>query len=296
MMGRKVRAIRLATALLACAAGGVALAALEWPLPPAAIAATFGTPAKGRMVTGVALAASGEIVRSAGEGELVFAADEGIWPSGLPSALGAFLVVEHAGDMAAVYAHLDSASTSDNQRDLRAGDALGAAGASGWAEGEGLLLQIYDRKKGNWVNPLLILPRIDDKKPPVIRSLALRRGGAAQLLGETRLIKQGVYALCLSAADPSGAKWTAGPLAPLSMRVSIDGTLVASGVFDIARASNGDILFFSDSPRPGAALRDADGGFVLAERLLTRGKVLFEAVVEDAAGNRRSASWSIAIE
>jgi len=293
-MSPKLRAILAGAAFIAC--GAEALAALEWPLPPAAIAATFGTPAAGRMVTGVALAASGEIVRSAGVGELVFAAPEGVGPSGLPSALGSFLLVEHEGGMAAVYAHLEPESTSDPPRAMRGGDALGAAGSSGWAEGEGLLLQIYDRKEGQWVNPLLLLPRVEDDKAPVIRSLLLRRGAVTRLLGEDRSIGQGVYSLSLSTADPSGAKWTAGPLAPYSMRVSIDGKLVASGVFDVARDADGDLLFFSEAPRAGVALRDAQGGYVLAERLLTKGKALFEAEVEDAAGNRRRASWSIAVE
>jgi len=293
-MSPKHRAALAGAALLACCAA--ALAALEWPLPPAAIAATFGTPAAGRMVAGVALAASGEIVRSAGPGELAYAAGEGVGPSGLPSALGSFLIVEHEGGMAAVYAHLDPASIAESGRVLRGGDALGAAGSSGWAEGEGLLLQIYDRVEGQWVNPLLLLPRVEDDKAPSIRSLRLRRGAASRLLGEDRSAGQGVYALSLSTSDASSAKWTAGPLAPFSMRVSIDGKLVASGVFDIARDADGDLLFFSEGPRASADLRDAQGGFILGERLLTRGKALFEVEVEDASGNRRRASWSIAVE
>ncbi len=294
-MERGARAIAAAAAMF-LATGGAALRALEWPLSPAGIAATFGTQAKGRIVSGIALAASGGQVRAAGEGELVFAAGEGIGPSGLPSALGAFVVVEHDRRMAAVYSHLASGTVDGSARALGKGEALGASGVSGWAEGEGMLFQVYDREESRWVNPLLLLPPVADEKPPAIRSIVLSRGGDSFVLGDAKSLRQGNYSISLIVSDPSDAAWTAGPLAPYALRLSIDGTQAAKGVFDVARAVGGDLCFFSDPPRPASTLRGAEGGYVLAERLLTRGRVVFEAVAEDAAGNRRTASWTVTVE
>ena len=294
-MRRAARAF-VAAVVLACVNGGAALAALEWPLAQSGIAATFGTQAQGRIVTGLALAAEGGLVRAAGDGELVFAAEEGVGPSGLPSALGTFMVVEHERGMAAVYAHLSPGTAADRAREIRSGDPLGATGASGWAEGPGMLLQVYDRQESRWVNPLLLMPSRADQKPPVIRSLTLMRGGESFVLGEARVVRQGTYLVALTAADAPEAAWIAGPLAPFSMRLTIDGTVAAKGTFDVARAEGGEVAFFSESPRPASGLRGPGGGYVLVERLFTRGKVLFEANVEDASGNRRSASWSVVVE
>ncbi len=284
-----------AAALLACAAGA-ALAALDWPLSSPSLAATFGTAAPGGLVTGLALASAGGLVRAVEGGEILFCSDGPGGRSPLPSALGSFVIVEHARQVAGVYSHLAPGSASDYLRKVRPGDILGAAGASGWTEGEGLLFQAFDRKEGRWVNPLLLLPPLGDDKPPVIRSLSLLRAGKSYPLGETRSLGQGVYGIALEASDPSAAPWTAGPLAPYSIRLVIDGALAARCVFDVARASGGELVFFSEGPRAAAALRGGEGRYVLAERLLARGKVVFEVQVEDAAGNRRSASWSVLVE
>lgn len=290
---------RLAAAIVAVASalGFVAgVAALDWPLPDPRIAANFGTEATGRVVTGVALAAADGIVRAAEEGEVLFSAEEGKSASALPWALGSFIVVEHQRQMTAVYSHLAPGSVSDYLKRVKAGDILGRAGASGWAEGPGTLFQVLDRKEGRWVNPLLLLPRRPDDKAPSIRSLVLLRDGTSYPLGETPAVSQGTYALAIEASDPADADWTAGPLAPYSIRLSIDGQTVAKAVFDVASCSDGKLMLFSSEPRAAGALRGGEGRYILAERLLTRGRIGVEAVVEDAAGNRRSASWSIVVE
>lgn len=288
-----LRRFAAAAVVLACTIGGFAL---DWPLPDPHVAATFGTEAKGRLVAGVALAAADGLVRSAEDGEIVFAVEEGKSPSALPWTLGSFVIVEHQRQMQGVYSHLASGSVSDYLRRVKAGDILGRAGASGWAEGPGLLFQMLDRKEARWVNPLLLLPPQDDEKQPTIRSLVLVRDGKSYKLGEVGSVIQGTYALAVEASDPPDASWTAGPLAPYSIRLSMDGKSVAKAVFDVASCSKGQLLFFSEEPRPAAALRGGEGRYVLTERLLTRGRTVFEVVVEDATGNRRAASWSVVVE
>lgn len=283
-----------ATAALACAAA--ALAAMEWPLASATIAATFGTTAAGRLVTGIALAADEGLAHAVEDGELIFVSDGLISASGLPSTLGTFAVVEHSRNIAGVYSHLDPGSVPANARRISAGDAVGSAGSSGWAEGKGILFQSFDRQESRWVNPLLLLPPQADKKPPVIRSLSLIRGGKAYTLGGTVSVGQGSYALALETSDVSDSGWNAGPLAPYSIRLLIDGAVVANDLFDVAGASGGELAFFSESPRAASLLRGGDGKYVLAERFLARGRVVFEAQVEDASGNGRSASWSVLVE
>lgn len=71
---------------------GASAAALDWPLSPPRVAATFGTYAKGRVVAGIALSSEDGIVRSAEDGELSFSLEDGANASGLPTPLGSYIV------------------------------------------------------------------------------------------------------------------------------------------------------------------------------------------------------------
>jgi hypothetical protein len=270
--------------------------AMDWPLAPPRLAATFGTFAKGRVVIGVALASEEGTVRSAEDGEIAFSVEEGAHPSGLPMPLGSFAVVEHQRGIAAVYSHLAPGTLATRIRKVRAGDPLGKPGSSGWVEGSGLLFQVFDRRAGSWVNPLLVLPPNADDKPPVIRSLALSRSGKTYALGEVSSLPQGTYRVSVDVVDPPDSPWIAGPLAPYVIRLAIDGVEVTKYVFDVAKGSDGRLALFALSPVGTASLRTPEGRYSLVEKLFSRGRVAIEARVEDAAGNKRSASWTLLVE
>jgi hypothetical protein len=285
-----------AGAALALAAASGAAVALDWPLSPPRLAATFGTPAAGRLVSGVCLASEDGIVRASEKGELSFCVEEGSLLSGLPMPLGTFMVVEHGGGLAGVYAHLARGTASDYLSAVEAGAILGRAGATGWSEGSGALFEVFDRKEGSWVNPLLVLPPLADDKPPIIRSVALSRGTATFVLGSRPAIPQGSYTVSADVADPADSLWVAGPLAPYVLRLSVDGVEIARKVFDVARGKDGELAFFSREPSPSSGLRTAEGRWVLGDRLLSRGRVSFDLRVEDAAGNKRSSTWIVSVE
>jgi hypothetical protein len=286
----------LAAAIAACALSGLPAIAMDWPLSPPRLAATFGTFAKGRVVAGVALSSDDGLVRSAEEGELSFVLEEGTHPAGLPTPLGSFAVVEHQRGMAAVYSHLAPGSLANYLRKLNAGDILGKPGSSGWVEGQGIVFQVFDRRAGSWVNPLLVLPPLADDKPPVIRSLALSRLDKVYVLGETATLPQGTYRISVDVADPADSPWTAGPLAPYGLRLSVDGVETAREVFDVARSEKGRLMLFADRSVAAEALKTREGRYSLAERLFTRGRTTLEVRVEDAVGNKRSASWTVLVE
>jgi hypothetical protein len=285
----------LAAAAAIALAGGTAIA-WDWPQSPPRLAATFGTFAKGRVITGVALAAEDGLVRSAEGGDLAFALEEGELAGILPCPLGTFAIVEQDKGMAAVYSHLARGSLASYLRKPAAGDILGRTGSTGWVEGAGTMFQVFDRQTGSWVNPLLVLPPLADDKPPLIRSLALSRGDKTYVLGPAASVPQGTYTVSVDAADPADSDWTAGPLAPYVIRLSIDGAETAKFVFDQAKGEGGKLMLFSTFPASADGLRTAEGRYILAERLFTRGRESLEVRVEDAAGNKRSASWTLSVE
>jgi hypothetical protein len=274
---------------------GASAAALDWPLSPPRVAATFGTYAKGRVVAGIALSSEDGIVRSAEDGELSFSLEDGANASGLPTPLGSYIVIEHQKGVAAIYSHL-APGTRSTALKIRAGDILGKSGSSGWIEGPGLVFQVFDRRAGSWVNPLLLLPQLAVDKPPVIRSLALSRADKVYVLGETASFPQGTYKVAVEVSVPADAAWTQGPPAPYGIRLSVDGDEAAYLVFDVARGEGGRLMLFSSAPVAADELRTKEGRYSLTERLFTRGRTAIEVRVEDAAGDKRSASWTVLVE
>jgi hypothetical protein len=265
-------------------------------LSPPRLAANFGSFAKGRVIVGVALAGEEGSVRASEDGEIAFSAEEGTLPSGLPSALGSFVVVEQRGDIAAVYSHLVPGTLSIRERKPKAGDAIASPGKSGWIEGTGVVYQVFDRRASSWVNPYLLLPPLEDDVPPVIRSMALSRGAKSYVIGAAASVPQGTYRLSVDIADPSSAPWSAGALAPYAVRLSVDGIEISQEVFDVAKAKGGKLQLFAQNPMAADDLRTAEGRYELAERLFTRGRTVIEVQVEDASGNKRTASWTVLVE
>jgi hypothetical protein len=141
-----------------------------------------------------------------------------------------------------------------------------------------------------------VLPPLADDKPPVIRSLALSRGGTTYVLGAASRLSQGTYTVSVDVADPADSSWVVGPLAPYIIRLAVDGLEVSRKVFDVARGADGDLVFFSSDGGAMAALRTSEGRWVLAERQFARGRITLELRVEDAAGNKRASTWTISVE
>lgn len=296
MAGYRCRPLAVAAFAIAHAFAGVSVFAMDWPLAPPRIAATFGTLGKGRVFAGIAFSADEGLVRSAENGELSFILDESDHRGILPTPLGSFVIVEHQNGMAAVYSHLAPSSLSAYQRKPKSGDVLGKTGVSGWIEGPGLVFQVFDRLSGSWVNPLLVLPPLANDKPPIIRSLALSHIDKVYVLGETASLPQGTYKISADIVDPADSSWIVGPLAPYSIRLSIDGVEVVKEVFDVAKGEKGRLMLFTGKPTAAAELRTREGRYSLAERLFTRGRTTIELHVEDAIGNKRSVSWSVLVE
>jgi len=295
-MRKHRRRLSSVAAIIALAVSAGTVHSMDWPLSPPRLAATFGTFAKGRLIAGIALSSDDALVRSAEDGELSFMMEEGSRIGVLPAPLGSLVVIEHQSGMATLYSHLAPDSLSPVRTKPKKGDILGKSGTSGWIEGPGALFQIFDRRVDSWVNPLLVLPALADDKPPVVRSLALSRGDKTYVLGETASLPQGTYKVSVDVADPPDSSWTAAALAPFIISLSIDGVEAVKDVFDVIKGVKGEFFLFSLTPAPVGGLRTLEGRYNLTERLFTRGKTAIALRVEDAAGNKRSVSWTIVVE
>jgi hypothetical protein len=294
MEGRAI-SLRLLPALVFAAAVLSIVAALDWPLAKPQPAALFGTSAYGGFVTGVELSSDADLVKAADDGELAFVFD-GNNASRIPSAIGSYMAVEHQRGIVGVYAELTEGSASSYLKKVNKGNILGTAGASGWTKGSGLSFKLFDRAAGRWVNPLLLMPPLDDKAQPLIRSAALMRDGKLYPLGETKSLPQGQYTVVVDAVDSLQASWTAAAPAPYFLRVVVDGAKAGELSFDVAEQKGGKLMIGSQSPRSFNDCYLPDGKIILASRVFARGKSVIQILVRDYAGNERQASWALILE
>ena len=289
------RIARRAIPALGMAVLAAALCAFEWPLEGGKPSLYFGSADEGRFATSMTFTSEDGLVKASDDGELAFVYDSGI-ASGLPSTIGSYMVVEHPRGIAAVYAGMAPGSSSAYLRSVKKGSILGRAGASGLSKGPSLGFALYDRAASRWVNPLLLLPPLADKTPPVIRNAVLVKDGKRFPLGETKSVLQGQYSVAVDVADPLDAPGSAGASAPYYLRLLIDGAKVTELSFDVVTARDGKFLVGADGPRGFEGCYAEDGRIVLASRFFSRGRTVIQVLARDYAGNERQASWALLVE
>lgn len=286
--------LRIALALCLVAAA-MALWAFEWPLAGGLPRLYFGSADEGRFATSMTFESEDGLVRASDDGELAFAFDSGM-ASNLPSTIGSYLVVEHPRGIAGVYSGMAPGSASAYLKTVKKGSILGRAGSSGLEKGPSLDFALYDRGAARWVNPLLLLPPLADKTPPLIRSAMLMKDGKRLPLGETKSAPQGEYSIAVDVIDPLDVTAPSRASAPYYLRLIIDGAKVAELSFDVVAARDGRFMVGAEGPRGFEGCYAEDGRIVLASRFFSRGRTVVQVLARDYAGNERQASWALVVE
>ncbi|OHD22861.1 MAG: hypothetical protein A2Y38_09725 [Spirochaetes bacterium GWB1_59_5] len=283
-----LRAGTLAFAAIAVLA--LSASAFEWPVDAGKIRYGFGSFRSG-FLRGTEFGATEGFVRAADDGELTFVATGSSLPGGYPIPGGALMVVSHASDMMTIYEGLQRGSSSSYLKNVRAGDILGRTITA--TNGRGVSFYAFDARKRRFINPLILMPRISDDKPPAIRSAALSLEGQETVLGQTQPVRQGLYYLLLDAFDtsPAGA---AG--APFELRVLLDGSERGRVVYDAAWADGGQSLLFGATGLVEDSFQTIDGRMRFGPFNLSSGRVILTVIASDYAGNKREQTYSVSVQ
>jgi hypothetical protein len=276
---------------LVLAATSVALSAWEWPVPLLEIQATFGQPVAGGILRGIEIGGGAQPVYPVERGVVVFAHRAS---GAFPSALGSYVVVEHEQAFRSIYAHLSPESLPPVGREVTPETQIAVAGESGYIAGRALRLYLYDSRNQVFVNPLLLLPNLDDAAAPQIVSVfADGDRGLFSLTGST-VVPPGRYVLTARIIDTLVRSRRAIALAPYEValfvdgqeqfRMSADGISYESGELAIAPAGNGPDLY------------GEDGLWVLGEVTVQSGSTAVEVVARDFAGNETVVAFEIEVE
>jgi hypothetical protein len=283
----------LSLAVMFCA---MPLCAMDWPAADGVVIRNFGYNDKGRPVLGTVFRTDGEVLASE-EGELIFSRTGADRASRLPSPLGAWAALDHGDGLISIYSRYNDPSVSPSRESFRParGSSLASAGTSGWSSEKGFYFVLYDRRERRWVNPSMIIAAPEDSQPPRISSVELRneQGGLVSG-GQLRNLNQGRYRILVSAADlvqNNGQNF----LSPHRIICSVNGAETGSLHFETISARDGVLMVYRNGLVPAKQVYGPYPAFEAGEVFLNRGQASLEVIVQDAAGNSRSASMRIMV-
>ena len=286
--------VSLLTIILIIAANSV-LYAMDWPLANAEVVQNFGANDQGTPVLGTILKGGG-VVFTTGPGELIFSSSGKEAASRLPSPLGAWSAVAHSDGLVSIYSRYNDDGRGGQPGYLELGSPIARAGVSGWSRNEGVYYILYDRRERRWVNALMVITMPPDTAEPQILSVQLRNS-AGRLLesGQIRNISQGRYSIVVNAADalqrPGSPR-----LPPYRILCSVNGGEIGSLTFDTINAKNGVLMVSRNGQTPAKRVYSDYPAYEIGEVQFNRGQANLEIIVQDLAGNSRSALIRITVE
>ena len=126
-----------------------------WPLPAANNVVTCRYGMRTHPITGVYKLHTGVDLR-ASSGTKIYAANSGtVMTATYSSAYGYYVVIDHGGGVATLYAHMSKMAVSKGQK-VSQGDIIGYVGSTGYSTGPHLHFEII--KNGQYTNPISEFP------------------------------------------------------------------------------------------------------------------------------------------
>jgi hypothetical protein len=211
------------------------LSAFDWPQENVtALSFSSGfAQLRGNMLSGSLIFSIPAEVRAADQGvvlAVIREPDDG--SEGFYSPLGNAVIIDHNDDLLTVYGNLQTVSLIPETMTIGAGGGIGVSGSSGWQTGQtGLELQVVDEKNEHLINPLVLMPRFGDERPPRLLAMAAsNRQGETYRLADSSSFPAGVYILYHDFDQTA---------LPYRVTVSLNGTDVETIAYDMMAERGG---------------------------------------------------------
>lgn len=260
----------------------------QWPTEGVLIAVAFGQDQGDSYSRGVTLGGGVQPVYPVSGGVVVYAREAAEDPA---SVLGTTVVVDHSGGFRSLYGHLESGSVPRIGTVVTESTQIGLVGESGAADRPELYFSVLDTAAGVYVNPLLLLPPVEDSVFPTIVSVLAEGAASLYDLGVVSALPSGDYDLLVECTDREsrgGAR-----IAPYSFSALVNGEEVLSIVNDRLLVSDSAEQIQPGPAVPRESLHTTDGRFVVRGITVPVGRTVIEIVAADYAGNAASSAYEI---
>lgn len=278
--------------------------ALEWPVRQPEILSLFGQRGEGGIERGIVMQGD-ETVRAAGDGIVLTIIEENRNMSGFPSTLGNAVLIAHGDGIVSVYGNLESAEVPGGGR-VETSAVISRTGRSAWQgeesgrarEGRGVcIFQVADQRQAALLNPLLLLPQVQDEFRPTIWSVTLvSHGGRSYNPEVSRSIPAGSYKVYAAVTDTYSRN--SPQTAPFRVSVTVNGREASSLSFDtISKKQN--MLAPNSMPQyfdGSAPVYSEDGAIYAGNISLARGRSEVTISARDFSGNERAAAYLLQVE
>lgn len=200
------------------------------------------------------------------------------------------LVIEHKGNFSAIYRNFSTNKDYSDSEFISQSDLLGISDS----EDSPFVFSVYDEVKMEYINPQLILPRVEDDNKPVINGVKLVGNGTSYELTRNKVVPTGYYKLYIDTYDVMKIDNRLRKVTPFQIYVFVDGFKNFTISFSSFKEVDEKIYLSGDEDIPLDNIME-DGYYFGGEHYLTRGKSQIEIVIEDIYGNETSRSIPIRI-
>lgn len=268
----------------------------EWPVADPVLLSTFGGLGTDQFQTFITIESGDADVHPVLSGEIVFYNDTSLPLSALPSGLGSYIVVQHEGGLRSIYSHLEEGSVLQDKREVRPYDVLGKTGETGASQSRNVALSIIDMEAKQIVNPLLLLPSLEDKGTPVINGVFFRDNDELDQVRNYIKINAGTVSFYARMYDPGQNVRFFNPLSPYQILVYINGVERNRIIFEGVREQDGFLVLADSLGRTWSDFYTGDGLVHLGNFTLPPGEVRIEISVSDYSGNEATRLYLLNIE
>lgn len=271
-----------------------ALSALEWPTDTQDFLRLFGQSIGEHTFEQGLTFENAATVRAADAGVLLITLDKKHGIGAFPSTLGNALVFLHDDGLQTVYGNLDNTVVFRSRTSTEAHAVIGRTGNSGWGHPNELLFQVSDNQKKVYINPLLLLPSVNDKTAPQIQNIILinEQNTAFQIAGQKN-VRQGSYELYADVFDTVAAGGHS--FSPFRISIFVNGTNIRTIPFDTI-TQKGNTFYLGDTAFTDTLLYRRKNALYLGKIILNRGKSDILITARDITGNEKTERFTIQVD
>ena len=280
--------------ILAAAVFFTELSALEWPADTQNFLRLFGQRiGKNTFEEGLTFE-DAATVRAADDGILLIAIDKKYGSGAFPSTLGNALIFLHDDGLQTIYGNLENTAVFRNRVTTESTAVIGRTGNSGWGYSNALIFQVSDNQKKVYINPLLLLPSVNDKIAPQIQNIMVvnEQHTVFQINGQKN-VRQGSYELYADITDTTvqGGR----SFSPFRITIFVNGANIRTIPFETILQKD-EASYLGNTAFTDRLLYQRKDALYLGNIILTRGKSDILITARDITGNEKSERFTIQVD